>query len=395
MMTRNIYKDDIVKSIQADLVLNNHINGVFGNSIEVTSIPLEFSIRDDAKNETKYDYDHIIIQFLPTTHPARPLVDSGQSSNTSSGNFTYNIRRVFTVPIKDVKFSARCVYHRFHIPNPLIAMPTNTLRRTFEQNIFSFISNNRVNVEEDVLFGRRPSLMPLLDSSIAGLIQCTAHYAQVDQNRLSDNSPHGVSVRISNVTNDDFSVSFDVNVRISLHGGATSIVWPAEPPHHTIQRLYEYDFYIPQYIEVIVSGITYKIIPVAFQRGSKENSFEFRQNTLLTANSTIQINNRSMPLDEYRAKDIIEKWRGGKQVVNLEVTVNSEQDVRKVDSEFYILNCRYGEIEETDEQINKYSILKNANGVAKKFKVINATYKYSGSHIQRLELQELKVDDDP
>jgi hypothetical protein len=117
----------------------------------------------------------------------------------------------------------------------------------------------------------------------------------------------------------------------------------------------------------------------------ENNMLEMRKSTLLTTRS----NFNGTPLWQHIGQRITDKWQNGKQVIDLTIVINSYDDLRDNSDELYVFNVVRGFDETNQSLVNTNSIIKNFDGTAKKFKVINNEIVYDGSLLQNLSLQEI------
>jgi hypothetical protein len=117
----------------------------------------------------------------------------------------------------------------------------------------------------------------------------------------------------------------------------------------------------------------------------ENNMLEMRKSTLLTTRSRYQ----NMPLWQHIGQRIASEWSNGKQVINLTIVINSYIDLRDNGEELYVFNIVRGFDESNQSLVNANSIVKNPDGTAKKFKVINNEIVYDGRLLQNLSLQEI------
>jgi hypothetical protein len=115
------------------------------------------------------------------------------------------------------------------------------------------------------------------------------------------------------------------------------------------------------------------------------NMLEMPESTLLTTRSTYQ----GVPLWQHIGQRITEKRKDGWNVIILTIVINSYEDLRDNGDELYVFNTFRGFDETNQNLINANSIIKNPNGTAKKFKVLNNDIVYDGSLTQNLSLQEI------
>lgn len=357
---KRIFKNEMIGQPQLQKVLRNRIRGVNGEVVDITELPkgILTSITTNPIVELKYT------KTIETT--TNPLGDGSRIDRNYSaiGKFTpfdFTFDFAYSALVKDVTASAKFVYDH-------VSQSYDTLQGHNPQFVIDFVNSIYTGYAVSFQAGTDP---------FNGIIMPNWHPFSSNISRKED---------VMQVTVEKIS-SFQIKVHAKL---------PVFTSYGSIYFLTEWGFayvvqqpvwvnsysvitQVPQYVELIVNGITYKITPTTFQIGEQTNAFKFPQNSLITTKSTKD----GIPLYQFLSNKIINEWHDGKQITNLAKIINNNQDLEQKNTDVKIMNTREESFIDDSQSFSRHP-----DGTARVFKIDSADVVYDGSLRQTLDISE-------
>ena len=404
---KRIYKNEWKGEPQSDLVLDNKFRGVFGERVDISSVPRDNpSIPNILTTQRRTDNYHFIsrvskvagyILMNINNQYAGGWFESGmiignRSVIQYSHNFNFDIDFSFSYsePIENVNIDyVRLYYDRFQYSasqNQIFQITNaaaNWILDRYPEIMFTQFPE-QITVEDliqplDALINRPPTPMPTLT-----------------ENFIDFEPPTNISINSFRV---DFRSKLETSILSNFaaaSGSGAIIIF--RPDYQGMQDWYgfevSYNAIQPKYIEVSIRGDTYRLTPQAFQHGSEKNAYEIHQNSLITTRSTVGNNTLPQWITSKIAGtfdtngNVIEKgeWYDGKQNISLTKIMKDETSINRVQDEAVVINAR-----DTDLQdVNRQSIARRRDGTAKSFDITNAEFDFNrDSFTQNLDMAEI------
>ena len=122
-----------------------------------------------------------------------------------------------------------------------------------------------------------------------------------------------------------------------------------------------------------------------YSQTEKPSKHSLQSNELLQTDTKIG----STSIGQYIANNILTNWKNGRQTARITVRVTDGVPIYKPGEVVRVIKCNLGDIDESNQtQINKYSLARYSNGIAKTFMLTSAEFAYSGAFKQVLQMIE-------
>jgi len=332
---KNIYKSEILKPVNADLVVTNQIQGVFGEELRVTN-------EDYIEEQTKTGAESYIHRFIRQSLTG----SASQGEARAMEEYEFNIsiaeedRMIeFTNPVRDPTVKVWLVCNRFTWSRTL-SQSRSAAETSVVRDWISRMSDFEVssNVKENL---NRPNVNFAEDSRLRIELGDIGFILE----------PCGRKIKIDTTFNHTLQCSIFANLR---------------PIHIMINHGEGYaEFLEPQSIEIVASGQSFQTRAVPFRFGSDMHSKELARNTFLHTTAEVNQEDGNKSLPEFIHRTLRSKWGNGKQVIRIEIIAPTRRGLYRV-----------GDIVLVD-------------GINLKFRIVLSEFVYDGTRKQVIDMQEI------
>jgi len=356
---RTVTKSEILKPVQADLVIRNKKTGTWGDAVNVLRNPRENPNVPNVilQSEARRNYT---IEYLRTRFQEdvpNQALDWHANVITRIPEIVLDISHdlVDSTIIEDTipDVNVTLVSDRYSLPLGVYDGQNPSINFSIYMNLLQAITPQTLNIHMGgTIRLRSPYVIPLIPFNLI----MPAH---VNQDRRRFSGTNGTTIFRHNSN----SITINATLNSFLHEGNMRYVWRSfnAPAESALNML------VPQYIEVTIRADTTTTIIVPFrhlQNDDATHAFEVPRNTLIGVNSSVNGTQLSLHINN----NIVSKWADGKQAISgLEVVILDQYNFFRV-----------GDTVELPQYF-----------AGKQFRIISAEFINQGNSIQSLDLQEV------